>query len=921
MRSARYLKSVISTRSSKTMKNARAFSALSITVICTVVLVMGGLPALSTSVAQAQGLSPTGSLPEVGKKINQLIHPTFGYPAIQTRGSELTIEWDWRKSIAGAARPSLDQVDGAADWQVWVTTSVAANVQNYDSSIPGTSENPPASWYRYGGPSYGTYARPVHTVVNTRTLTVKKVTRGASMRWPEVFGQAGFEVDHITVDVPAAIPLDLYDLHVRCVSPEAAPEFRVEDLQPHALQVVAEYGDDLKIVHITDTHVFGPEIKNGFNLDYNSYELREPRPGTPNRCDLSFVGYPGFPMDLDKDGKTNEGAIYLQEELQAINLIDPDFVVFTGDSVFAQKNFSTYPKDTWIWGDVNGELGTEYRFEYTWWYDELLALNVPIFCVPGNHDSYCWDGHAVAHDDGQEIWQDLFGPLYYSWDYGDAAFFALNSMDWDKMDANGPEPFTPESVNPIVWSIATGLYPEIAQDYDDRNGFLVDLTNIFLPMKVIFPHKWHGQVRGSGDLWEWQPWPWGPDPGGDGFTGQLAWIQGELARAESEGKTLKGAFIHHDPLRTAGSPPEAFDNAEQFGLLPMPAGEGEGSQALTYLLRKYEAAFVASGHTHNDAINRVDWAPYGDSSGQVVSINTCGAEPPVDGKSLLLDRTSEDYGGYRLITVEDGELAGWGFPGAACDPNGKWSIPGWSGLQVGAGAVNDNARYRSNRPVLQWMEQDGSTDPAYLRPPIVNGEGAFNRALPLNKTGPFNDVTCKVKNTLSQPGAVLDLTGCRLEFPMKRLGGRQYYAVQNGFILEQYDTDSGERMVVVTADVAGGTTLPVRVYVAGTDTAKPVIDEAKINDGARIASSLDVTLTLKAHDAGAGLMDFRVSSASDFAGAQWLPCDDGQAITLPWKLVDGPAGPRQVYVQFRDAAMPGNVITKKLTIRYTPATP
>jgi predicted phosphodiesterase len=885
---------------------------------CILALSLGALPALPGGTARAQDFNPAGSLPEMGKRINQLIYPAFGYPAIQARDSELTIEWDWRKSIAGSARPSLDQVDGASDWEVWVTTSVAANVQNYDSSVAGTSEDPPASWYRYGGPSYGTYAKPVHTVVNTRILEVEAVSRGPSARWPEVFGQAGFEVDHITVDVPANLPLDLYDLHVHCVSPDVATEFRVEDMQPHALQVVSEFDDDLKIVQITDTHVYGPEIKNGLNLDYNSYELREPRPGTPKRIDLSFVGFPGFPMDLDKDGKTNEGAIYLQEELQAINLMDPDFVVFTGDAVFTQKNFSTYPKDTALWGNVNGELGTEYRFEYTWWYDELLALNVPVFCVPGNHDGQCWDGHVVAHDDGQEIWQDLFGPLYYSWDYGEMTFLAVNSMDWDKADIDGPEPFVPENTNPIVWAIVTGLYPEAAKDYDDRNGFLVNLNNILIPLKVIFPHKWHGQIRGGGDTWEWQAWPWGPDPGGDGFTGQLAFIEGELARAEAEGKVLKGAFIHHDPLQPVGQPPGCFDNAQQFGLLDMPAGEGEGSQALMYLLRKYEAEFIASGHTHDDTITRIDWAPYGDDAGQVVSINTCGSEPPVDGKSLLIDRTSEDYGGFRLITVEGGDLASWGFPGADSDPDSKWSIPGWSGLQIGAGAVNDYTKYRSNRPVLQWMEQDASSNPAYLRPAIVNGEGTFSQALPLNTTGTYSDVTCKVKNTLNQPGAVLNLYGCRIEFPMKRLTGGQYYAVQNGEILEQYDTDSSQRMVVVKTDVAGGTTLPVRVCVGGTDLCRPVVDVAEIDGGARFTEDLDVELTLAAHDDGAGLMDFRVCNTWDFTGAQWLPCEDGQTITLPWRLQEGPRGRRRVWVQFRDAAMPGNIIMLRMTIRYRP---
>ncbi|MGQ9475255.1 MAG: metallophosphoesterase family protein [Actinomycetota bacterium] len=875
--------------------------------------------ATGPSASAVGAFNPVGSLPEVAKRINQLIYPTFGYPAIVPRGGKLVIEWDWRKGLSGAPWPDIWSVNRPEDWEVWVTTSVAANVQNYDGAVPGSPEEPPIQWYRLGGPSYGTYPHPVHTVVNIRRLRVLEVKRGPSKRWPEIFGQPAFEVDHVEVEMPLDVPLDLYDLHVRCLSGRVDPAFRVEDQQPHALQVIDAYRDDLKIVHITDTHVYGPEIKNGLNLDYNSFELREPRPGTPSRIDLSVFGYPGFPMDLDGDGKANEGAIYLQEELQAINLINPDFVVFTGDCVYAQKNFNTYPKDTWLWGDVNGDPGSEYRFEYTWWYDELLALNVPVFCVPGNHDSYCWDGHALVRDDGQEIWQDLFGPLYYSWDYGDMTFLAVNTMDWDKVDADGPEPFRPENTNPLLWALATSLFPDIAWDYDDRGGFLADFTRIFLPLKVIIPHKWHGQVRGDGDPWEWEPWPWGPDPDGDGFSGQLAWVERELRRATAEGKRLKGAFMHHDPLRPAGSPPEAFDNAKEFGLMELASGEGEGSQALMYLFRKYEVSFVATGHTHSDAINRVPWAPYGSSPGEVVCINTTAAEIPVDGNSFLLKRASEGYAGYRLITVRDCHLSDWGFAGAEGDPDRRWSIPGWEGLRVGAGEVNDYTKYRSGRPVLQWMEQEDSESPAYSRPPIIDGEGAFDRPLPLNVTGPYSRVTCRIKNTLNQSGAVLNLSGCRLEIPMKYLAGGAYYAARNGRVLEQYDADSGERMVVVLADVPGGAVLPVEVYVAGRDRRGPVVDEARINDGSGVTDRLEVTLNLRARDRESGLMDLRVSNRPDFAGATWIPCRDGQPLSLPWRLEEGPPGWRYVYVQFRDAAMPGNLRTVRLRVRYLPS--
>jgi hypothetical protein len=491
-------------------------------------------------------------------------------------------------------------------------------------------------------------------------------------------------------------------------------------------------------------------------------------------------------------------------------------------------------------------------------------------------------------------------------------------MDWPKLDADGPDPFEPSDTNPLLWALASGIYPELAEDWADRGGFLLDFGNLLVPIKVISPHKWHGQLLGSGDPYEWEPWPWGPDPGGDGFTGQLAWIEDELQQADLEGKDLKGVFLHFDPLNPLDGPPDNWEHAKQFGLLELAAGHGEGSQAFVYLMRKYEVDFVASGHTHSDNITRIDWAPYGGSPGELVSINTIAVEPPVDGESILLDEAAEKYGGYRLICIEDGELADWGFAGSEGDPDCEYSIPGWEGLTVGAGAVNDYLAYRGNRPVLQWMEQDDSTNPEYPRPPITGGEGAFSQALPLNETGPFSDVTCKVKNTLNQSGAVLDLTDCRIEFPMAYLDGSQYYVVHNGEILEQYDADSGERMVVVLADSGGGTTLPVRVCVGGVDCEGPVIDVAEINGGAACTDNREVELRLIAHDGGAGLMDFRVSNRRDFAGAEWMPCGDNQEIILPWRLRGNRPGRKRVFVEFRDAAMPGNTTRMKLVIRYNP---
>ena len=792
-----------------------ALRVLGIALAAALVIALVAIPGIHVN---GQESSVAGSLPEVAKKVNQLVFPTFGNPAIITRGDRLTIEWDWRLGNGGISLGTLP-TGGTSAWSVYLTTSIAANIQHYNGST-----NDPNQWYNYRNTSdpygYGTYDKPENTVVNTRKLKVEAVNRSASDRWPEVFGQAGFVVDKITARVPADVPLDLYDVHVEFKGaipagyagalPAGHENSLRSDVQPHALNVVKEYKKDVKIIQITDTHVYGQEIQNAFGINYLSFELREPRPGTPNRTldpvSKAWLKYDDFPLDKDKDGKANEGAIYLQEELQAISLLNPDFVVFTGDSTYAQKNWNTYPKDAWPFTGTTGDVGSEYRFEYPWWYDELLALNVPVYCVPGNHDAYNWDGHeaegGLAHDDGLEIWQDLFGPLYRSWDYGNYHFLGINTMDWPKVDTAGPHP-------------TSSIFP----DYDDRNG-----VNFF--GYVTNPHKWLGQVRGNGDKWGVGTPPAGSglrwDPGDpSAYTGQLGWIKRDLEA--NRGKQLRGVFMHHDPLDPVGSNPKMFDNEGQFGLT-MPSGQGEGSQSLVYLMRTNDVAFEASGHAHSDWVGKVPWY---DAGGDLMALNTTASPVPV-GEESLTDKASADYGGFRMLTINDGKLTSWGLPGANNDPMTKWSIPGWQGVGVGtATAANPNPNgfeiYRKNRPSIQWMEQDQATQTAGgQRPPIVNGEGTFSTPskpgvlpLPLNDRsvgGPFDDVTCKIKNTLDgSTGASMTLPGCRIEFPMKKLSRGYYYAVDNGTILEQYDTDSGEHMVVVLANVAPGL-LPVRVH-------------------------------------------------------------------------------------------------------------
>ena len=106
----------------------------------------------------------------------------------------------------------------------------------------------------------------------------------------------------------------------------------------------------------------------------------------------------------------------------------------------------------------------------------------------------------------------------------------------------------------------------------------------------------------------------------------------------------------------------------------------------------------------------------------------------------------------------------------------------------------------------------------------------------------------------------------------------------------------------------------MRVYAAGPDSQPPVVDSLTINGGAPSTSSLNVAVSVSAHDVGgAGITEFRVANTlAALAGAAWAPYTG--PVEFGWKLKAGAAGTRRVYAQFRDAAMPSNVRAGSATI-------
>ncbi|OYT28277.1 hypothetical protein B6U98_05245 [Thermoplasmatales archaeon ex4572_165] len=118
----------------------------------------------------------------------------------------------------------------------------------------------------------------------------------------------------------------------------------------------------------------------------------------------------GDPRGLIENPKETIGWKAARRVIDEVNLLNPDFVIISGDLTFGQA----YP--------------FEYIGEYKKCYEILQDFQVPTFLCPGNHDGYLQTGQ-----DGFKFWEKYFGPLYYSFDYDDSHFLSINSYDWSKI--------------------------------------------------------------------------------------------------------------------------------------------------------------------------------------------------------------------------------------------------------------------------------------------------------------------------------------------------------------------------------------------------------------------------------------------------------------------------------------------------------
>jgi len=187
----------------------------------------------------------------------------------------------------------------------------------------------------------------------------------------------------ISARVPSLIPtFELYDLVVTA-------DGGIIDTTKNAVRIIPEYKDEYYFIHITDTHL-------PTHLYY--YE-----PGSES--DTSEI------QDL-------------REVIKDINIINPEFVLLTGDFINE--------------GELEDYLGRKY---YSRSQRLLTEFETPVYLLAGNHDIGGWVATPMPNGTARRNWWKFFGwkrlydpppgaPWYtqnYSFDYGPVHYIGLEA--------------------------------------------------------------------------------------------------------------------------------------------------------------------------------------------------------------------------------------------------------------------------------------------------------------------------------------------------------------------------------------------------------------------------------------------------------------------------------------------------------------
>ncbi len=243
-----------------------------------------------------------------------------------------------------------------------------------------------------------------------------ELLRGHRKVWLPVVASPTYDPSTLWWEIEALVPGDieagLYDLVVVATQ-------GIVDTARHAVKVIPAYKDDYYFVHITDTHLPTHEFSSGGWISPDTSEI-----------------------------------VDFREVINDINLINPEFVLHTGDLVNE--------------GELEDYLDMRV---YTRAQRMLAEFEMPVFLIAGNHDIGGWSSTLPPAGTARREWWRFFGwsrlndpppgaPWYtqnYSFDYGPVHFVALEAYDnydsW-RFEIYGGESFTQGQLDWLVQDLA-----------------------------------------------------------------------------------------------------------------------------------------------------------------------------------------------------------------------------------------------------------------------------------------------------------------------------------------------------------------------------------------------------------------------------------------------------------------------------------
>ncbi len=253
--------------------------------------------------------------------------------------------------------------------------------------------------------------------------------------------------------IPEPDYFELYDLQITAEG--------LEDITQNSVKLIPQRRENYSFIHITDTHL----VTRYFYEDPESVE------------DTSEM------MDL-------------REVIHDINLINPEFVLLTGDLV------------------NEGELEDfENRRNFTKAQRLLAELEVPLYLVSGNHDLGGWDATPPSQGTARWNWWRFFGWHWlsdppeadldytqdYSFDYGPIHFIGMEAYinyDGFRWDTYGGESFIPTQLQWLNTDLAAASESQskvLFYHFDFSDD--LDLTALGVDMAL-----WGHNHRNTGDI-------------------------------------------------------------------------------------------------------------------------------------------------------------------------------------------------------------------------------------------------------------------------------------------------------------------------------------------------------------------------------------------------------------------------------------